>query len=106
MDQAAENPALEARVGWLEQDLHEMKLTLGRLERLIVSIHAQISHLATKAEAERARGDLETKIEQLRGELRVGLAKLGGTHLGLVVAGIIAGAAYLPILARAFHAGS
>jgi hypothetical protein len=105
MDQSAQDAALEARVGWHEQDTHEVKLTLRRPERLIASIHAQIPHLATKAYVERVRGDLETKIAQVRGEVQVDLAKMGGTHLGLVAAGITTGAAYLPILARAFHAG-
>lgn len=93
MEQSAQDAALAARVGWLEQDIHEVKLTLGRLERLIVSIHAQIPHLATKAEVERVRGDLEAKVEQLRGEARVGFAKLSRTDLVLAAAGVTAGAA-------------
>ena len=56
MDQAAQDPGLDAR--WLEQDMREVKLTLGRPERLIASIHVQIPHLATKAEVERMRSDL------------------------------------------------
>jgi hypothetical protein len=106
MEQSAQDAGLAARVGWLEQDMHEMKLMLGRLERLIVSIHAQIPHLATKAEVERVRGDLEAKIEQLRGEVRVGLAKIGGMHLSLAVAGVTTAAAYLPLLARVLHAAA
>jgi|SRR5271163_3263081 len=125
MDQAAQDPALEAQVGRLELDMHDVKSTLGRLEPLIVSIHAQMPYLATKAELERVRGDLaakiegirgdlEAKIEGLRGEVRAGLAgkpgflgmwTMGATPFALVVAGITAGAAYLPILARAFHTG-
>ncbi len=158
MDQSAQDPALEARVGRLEQDVHEVKSSLGRLEPLIVSIHAQMPYLATKAEVERLRSDLGAKIEGLRadletkmealradletkmaalradletkmaalradlqttmeglrGEVRAGLAgkpgflgmwTMGATLFALVVAGITAGAAYLPIIARAFHTG-
>ena len=39
MDQPAQDPPLEARVGRLEVDMHDVKSTLGRLEPLIVSIH-------------------------------------------------------------------
>jgi hypothetical protein len=152
MDQAPQDPALEARVGRLEVDLHEVRSTLGRLEPLIVSIHAQMPYLATKAELEKLRGDvgaemerlrgdvgakiegvradlevkiegaraestairgdLETKIEQLRGEMRAGFAAMpgfvgmwsvGATLFALAVAASTAGAAYLPVIARALH---
>lgn len=142
-------------MGRLEVDMHDVKSTLGRLEPLIVSIHAQMPYLATKAELgdlaakiEGVRGDLEAKmvgwrgdlevkiervqghleakivgrtgeleakIEGLRGEVRAALAEkpsilgmwmMGATLFTLVVAGITAGAAYLPILARAFHGSS
>lgn len=167
MDQVAQDPALEARVGRLEVDMPDVKSTLDRLEPLIVSIHAQMPYLATKGESERVRGDLAAKIEGVRGDLEakieraqghleakieavrgdleakivsrtgdleakivgrpgeleakieglrgeVGLAEkpsilgmwmMGATQFALVVAGITAGAAYLPIIARAFHTG-
>jgi hypothetical protein len=111
MDQSAQDPALEARVGRLEVDVHDVKSTLGRLEPLIVSMHAQMPYLATKVEVEKVRTDLQAQIEGLRGEVRAGLAEkpgfLGMWMMGatLVVAGMTAGAAYLPILAHAFHAG-
>ncbi len=76
MDQSAQDPALEARVGRLEQDMHEVKSTLGRLEPLIVSIHAQMPYLATKAEVERLRGDLGAKIEGLRADLETKMEAL------------------------------
>ena len=125
MDGTAQDPALEARVGRLEVDMHDVKSTLGRLEPLIVSIHAQMPYLATKAELEglrgevkaefaAVRGEVRAELEGLRGEIRAGLAgkpsilgmwMMGATLFALVVAGMTAGAAYLPILARAFHAG-
>ncbi len=113
MDGTTQDPALEARVGRLEVDMHDVKSSLGRLEPLIVNIHAQMPYLATKAELERVRGDVQAQIEGLRGEVRAGLAgkpgfgamwTMGVSLFGLVVAAIAAGAAYLPLLAHSLHA--
>jgi hypothetical protein len=59
--------------------MHEVKSTLGRLEPLIVSIHAQMPYLATKAELERVRADLEIKIEAVRGSLEARIEAVRGS---------------------------
>jgi hypothetical protein len=74
MDQSAQDPSLEARVGRLEVDMHDVKSTLGRLEPMIVSIHAQMPYLATKAEMEQLRGELSGKIEGYRADLETKMA--------------------------------
>ncbi len=112
MDQPMHDPGMEARVERLEQDSREMKAALGRLEPMIISILAQMTHLATKADLEKLRGDIDMKMEQLRGEMRVGLAgkpsigamwTVGITLFALVVASVALGAAYLPLISRAMH---
>ena len=87
----------------------------AKIENVRGALEARIENVRGTLEAkiESVRGDLEAKIEGLRGEVHAGLAEkpgfvgmwvMGATLFGLVVAGITAGAAYLPIIARAFHA--
>ncbi len=113
MDQPVHDPGMEGRVERLERDMADVKATLGRIEPMIISMHAQMPHLATKAELERVRGEIEAKIEGLRGETRAGLAakpgygamwSMGIALFALVVAAISAGAAYLPLLSRSLRA--
>jgi len=86
------DPNMEARSARLEEDMHEVKATTGRLEMAIVRIEtlltATLPHLATKAELNELRSEmvaglapiahLATKAElnELRGEVVVGLAPL------------------------------
>ena len=77
MDGTTQDPSLEARVGRLEGDMHEVNGTLGRLEPLIVTIHAQMPYLATKAGLERVRGEIEARLEGVRGGLE---AKIEGVR--------------------------
>ncbi len=64
MDGTTPDPGMEGRVERLGQDMHEVKASLGRLEPMIVSIHAQMPFLATKAEVEALRGELKTDMRR------------------------------------------
>lgn len=109
------DPNMEARVLRLEEDVRDVKVALGRLEPLIVGIHAQIPHLATQAELKEMRGGLESKIGVLRGDMMSALAgkpgigamwTMGIALFALVVAAMAVGAIYLPLTAKLFHVPS
>jgi hypothetical protein len=51
----------EARIGHLEEEVHDIGTTLGRLEPMIVRIEAQLPYLATRA----ALARLATQMEHL-----------------------------------------
>jgi hypothetical protein len=87
----------EARIDRLEEDMHEIRAVLGRLEPMINRIDAQLPHLATKAE-------LTTGLAELRAELadkpgKVFLATAIGVLLVAYAAGL-AGLAALPVIAK------
>ena len=76
----------EIRLDHLEEDMREIKATLARLEPMIVSINAQMPHLATKAELADKPG-------------KVYLAGAIGVLLVAYAAGL-AGLAALPVISR------
>jgi lipoate synthase len=94
----------EARVDRLEEDMHEIRAVLGRLEPMINRIDAQLPHLATKAELTTGLGELRDEI----GKVRVELAdKPGKTFLAVAITLLLAaygvglaGLAALPVMAR------
>ena len=53
--------ALEARVGSLEDDMREVRATLGQMLPMIVRIDATLPHLATKAELQSVLTNLAEK---------------------------------------------
>ena len=57
-DAGSHSLGVEARVGRLEQDVGDIKATLGRLEPMIVRIDAQLPYLATKAEFAQLRTEM------------------------------------------------
>jgi hypothetical protein len=52
----------EARTLRLEEDVHDIKAAIGRLEPLIISISATLPHLATKEELADLRGEMRTAL--------------------------------------------
>ncbi len=112
MDQPVHDPGMEGRVERLERDITDVKAVLGRLEPMVVSIHAQMPHLATKAEMERMRAELDTRIIEFRGEVLVALAQkpgygamwaMGIALFTLTLTGLATGAFYLPLMSRLLH---
>jgi hypothetical protein len=102
------DPGMEARVERLERDMTDIKATLGRLEPMIVSIHAQMPFLATKAEVEAVPGELGGRIDGVRGELarKPGYGAMWSMGIALFVLpapSMSAGAIHLPLLYRAWH---
>jgi hypothetical protein len=102
------DPGMEARVERLEQDMREVKAALGRLEPMVVSIFAQMAHVATKAEFAALRGEMKAEAASLRGELarKPGIAAMwtmGLSLFTLVVAAMAAGAAYLPLISHSLQ---
>jgi hypothetical protein len=59
------DPALETRVSRLEEDMRDMRATMGRLEISVAEIKAMLGatlpHLATKAELAELRAELAEK---------------------------------------------
>ena len=97
----------EDRLDRLENDVRDIKVTLGRLEPMIIRIDATALHLATKAE-------LTTGLSDVRGEIanmKVALAdKPGKLFLTAAIAILIAayglglaGLAALPIATKLLH---
>jgi hypothetical protein len=70
---------LETRVSRLEDDVRDVKATMGRLELLVTEIKATLDatlpHLATKAELAELRTELKGELAHMRTELKVGLAE-------------------------------
>jgi len=86
------DPGMEARVARLEQDMHEVKAVLTRIEPLIIRIDATMPHLATKA-----------ALAELGSELRAELAeKPSKTYmwgvLGVLIMAYAAGLAALAVI--------
>ena len=52
----------EARIGRLEEDMHEIRASLARLEPMLAGINASLPHLATKAELSDLRTELLTQL--------------------------------------------
>jgi len=52
---------LEARVGRLEEDMREVRATLGQMLPILVRIDTTLPHLATKAELQALRVELAEK---------------------------------------------
>jgi hypothetical protein len=79
----------EARIDRLEEDMHEIRAVLGRLEPMINRIDAQLPHLATKAE-------LTTGLAELRAELADKPGKVFlATAIGVLLVAYAAGLAGL-----------
>jgi hypothetical protein len=53
------------RLDRLEQDVAEIRTTLGRLEPMIIRIDAMLPHLATKAELADLRTDVHTMLARM-----------------------------------------
>ena len=88
---------MEARVERLERDVTDIKATLGRLEPMIVSIHAQIPYLATKAELGAVRGELARKPGY------GAMWSMGIALFALTAPAMSAGAICLPLVYKAWH---
>ena len=87
----------EARIELLEEDVHEIRAALGRLEPLIIGINATLPHLATKAELAALDGKLSTALADKPG--RVFMASAIGILLAAYAAGL-AGLAALPVITK------
>jgi hypothetical protein len=57
------------RLARLEEDVRDIKATLGRLEPMLAGINAVLPHLATKAELTTGLADLRSEIGALRVEI-------------------------------------
>ncbi len=83
--------AMEDRVTRLEDDMHDVKSVLSRLEPMIVRIDATLTstlpHLATKADLVELRVETRTEISTLSTELRTEMADLS-TGLRAEMAGL------------------
>ena len=113
------HPVMEARVSRLEEDMRDVRATLSRLEPMIVRIDATMPHLARRSDLADLRTELKGDVSELRtemvtefGKVRVELASkaslagvwtVGITLFGLTLAGMAAGAVYLPFLFRVMH---
>ncbi|HVC61521.1 MAG TPA: hypothetical protein VND19_14305 [Acetobacteraceae bacterium] len=82
----------------LEGKARDVRQILGRLEPLIAGIHAQMPHLATKAEVERSRGDIMTALETKPN--RGAMWSMAIALFTLVMAAMAAAAIYLPLASR------
>jgi glycerate kinase len=91
---------MEARVARLEEGQREIRAILGRLEPAIARIDAQIPYLATKAEVEALRGDIQSKPG------RGAMWGMGISLFCLTLAGLAAGAVWMPLMLRALHLSS
>ena len=96
-----DDPGMAARIDRLEADMRDVKAVLGRLEPAIAGVSAHLPHLATQASLERVRGDIMTALESKPS--RSSMWTMGITLFALVVAAMLAGAAYLPFLAHFLH---
>jgi hypothetical protein len=71
-DPAPYDPRHEARISRLEDEMSEVKSTLGQMLPVLVRIDSMLSatlpHLATKAELADLRSDVQSKISDLRTE--------------------------------------
>jgi hypothetical protein len=118
---------MESRLAEVERGVQEIKAILGRLEPSIIQIVAQIPYLATKAELGRLEHStsqiaaqipyLATKaeVEASRGELtalleskpnRAAMWAMGTALFGLCIAGLAAGAIWMPLIMKALRVPS
>jgi hypothetical protein len=95
------DPTMEARVAKLEQDMSEVKATLGRMEPLLIRMDERMNHLATRAELFASVGDLKTALESKPG--RAAMWTMSIALFGLTVAALAGGVAIIPFLARSLH---
>jgi hypothetical protein len=95
-DRTPYDPRMEARVARLEQDVHEVKTVLSRLEPMIVRIEAilgaTLPTLATKAELAELRSDLRTELAD-----KPGKTYMWGV-LGVLIIAYAAGLAALAVI--------
>jgi chromosome segregation ATPase len=74
------DPAMEARVSRLEEDMREVKATLPRMEASIIRIEtmlaATLPHLATKADLAELRTEMKADYASLRTEMKADNAGL------------------------------
>jgi hypothetical protein len=105
------DPSIYERVSHLEVDMKDVKSTLIRLEPLIINIHSQVPHLATKVEF----ATTKTDIERLRGDVMSTLASKPGRGdmwtmavalFALVAGAMAAGAVFLPLSMKLWHVQS
>jgi septal ring factor EnvC (AmiA/AmiB activator) len=79
-DGGSYDPAMEARVSRLEEDMREVKATLPRMEASIIRIEtmlaATLPHLATKADLAELRTEMKADYASLRTETKEGDASL------------------------------
>jgi hypothetical protein len=98
----------EARIDRIEEDVHEIRAVLSRLEPMITRIDATLPHLATKAELTTGLAELHGEMTTEFAKLRVELAdKPGKTFLAVAITLLLAaygvglaGLAALPVVAR------
>jgi hypothetical protein len=69
----------EARIDRLEEDIHDIKASLARLEPMIIRIDAILPHLATKAELTIGLAELKVELAD----------KPGRTYLWIVFSALI-----------------
>jgi len=74
------DPAMEARVSRLEEDMREVKATLPRMEASIIRIEtmlaATLPHLATKADLAELRTEMKADYASLRTEMKADYVSL------------------------------
>jgi len=79
-DEAPYHPALETRVSRLEDDVHDMKATMGRLELMVgeirATLNATLPHLTTKADLTEMRMETRTELAELRAETKADFVAL------------------------------
>jgi hypothetical protein len=100
------DPALEARVSRLEEDMRESRTAWSRAEASLARIEATLPHLATKAHVAELRAEMEqriTGVEVTIGRVETQLAeKPGRTYLwgilGVLLAAYACGLAALAVL--------
>jgi hypothetical protein len=73
-------PNHEARISRLENDVQDIKATLGQMVPMLVRIDSMLSatlpHLATKAEVAELRTELKSDMANLRAEVKSDMASL------------------------------
>jgi hypothetical protein len=73
------HPDLQVRVSRLEDDVHDVKATMGQLVLLVTemkaTLDATLPHLATKAELADMRTEMKADMGQFRQEMTAGMAR-------------------------------
>jgi len=76
------------------RDIGLLRADIAAIRDLTTGIQAELALLANKADVQRARSDLQARIERLQKWLQIGFGVLAGLLAGLVIAAL----RYLPPL--------